>query len=139
MSNPTRDTEATRAARAAAVAHYLRMDNLFTAQQTAHPSAMPPLWPEDDFIGQLAVASLLKQGEVFEVPMSGEPHIIVRRHTIRWPGGPAARSLCVPKAPEGTLIPRMVADLRKCERLDGLDAARFQLVNMLRRRCAHVA
>ena len=142
-------TEATRAARAAMLAQYLRADSIFTAQQTVHPAAVPQPRPEDDIIGRLAVASLLKQGEVFEVPLTRkgdfswpvvrEPHIIVRRHTTRWHGGPQARALCVPKSPESTLVVRLVADLRECERLDGLDAARFQLVNMLRRRCAHVA
>lgn len=132
------------AARAAAVAQYRRIDAIFTACPTAHPSAVPPLWPEDDIIGQLTVASLLKQGEVFEVPLTREgdfswpparePHIIVRRHTTRWPGGPVARHLCVPKSPEGTLIHRLVADFRKCERLDALDAARFRLTQLMRRR-----
>lgn len=122
------------AARAAAVAQYRRIDAIFTACPPPHSAAVPPLLPEDDIIGQLAVASLLKQGEVFEIPLNGAPHIIVRRHTTRWPGGPAARSLCVPKAPGVTLATRLVADLRKCERLDALDGARFRLVNLLRSR-----
>jgi hypothetical protein len=127
------------------LAQYLRVDAIFTACQTAHPAAVPPLWPEDDIIGQLAVASLLKQGEVFEVPLTRkgdfswpvvrEPHIIVRRHTTRWTGGPQSRALCVPKAPESTLVARLVADLRECERLDALDGARVRLVSVLRRGC----
>jgi hypothetical protein len=116
------------------LAQYLRVNSILTAQQTVHPAAVPPPRPEDDIIGRLSVASLLKQGGVFEVPMRGEPHIIVRRHTTRWPGGPQARFLCVPKAPTDTLIPRLVADLRECERLDALDGARHRLVRVMRGR-----
>lgn len=111
-------------------ARYLKMVEVITAPPAAHP--LPA--PEADIIGQLAVADLLKQGQVFDVPISGEPHIVVRRHTTRWPGGPVARSLCVPKTPEGTLTPRLVADLRKCERQDALDGARYQLLTILGRR-----
>ena len=139
MSSPPNAT-----APAAPLAQYRRMDAIFTAHRTAHSAAVPPLWPEDDIIGQLAAASLLKQGDVFEVPLTREgdfswpvvrePHIIVRRHTTRWPGGPVARHLCVPKSPEETLMARLVADLRKCDRLDALDGARFQLTQLMRRR-----
>jgi len=133
----------TEAARAMRKAHYLKMVEAITTPmhtyQPAHAYSQPA--PEDDIIGQLAVAGLLKQGEVLEVPLTRkgdfswpvvrEPHIIVRRHTTRWPGGPQSRALCVPKAPESTLVVRLVADLRECERLDALDDARVRLVRVL--------
>jgi len=143
VSAPTPEA---RAARAAMLAQYLRVDSIFTAQQTVHPAAVPQPAPENDIIGQLAVASLLQQGEVFEVPLTRkgdfswpvvrEPHIIVRHHTTRWPGGPQSRALCVPKVPKSTLVVRLVAELRECERLDALDGARHRLAQVLRARAA---
>lgn len=142
MSHPTPDTPDIWAA--LRKAHYLKMVEAITAPPAFNASARPPTAPDGDIIGQLAVAALLKQGEAFEMPLTRKgdfslppvqaPHIIVRRSSTRWPGGPLSRFLVVPKEPEGTLIFRLVADLRKCERLDALDAARWRLAQVLRRR-----